>query len=249
MQGFVGVMDSGVGGLTVLKELTRVVPHCNYLYVADHAFCPYGTKTFDKIKRRVLDVARYFTNRNVTCIVIACNTASIFAHDIFEETKLPVYDVIAPTCDTAGQVSRNKRVALLATDATVKSQVYQKALAQRGVSVFTYPCSSFVPLVENCATDLEISQTVAANLSSLPMANCDTVILGCTHFPFLTKHIAKHVGNAQIISCAQPVAKFFAESAPIGGNGKREFYTTGNPTSAHLAARPFGDVTFTHVDV
>lgn len=249
MQSCVGVMDSGVGGLTVLSEFARVMPHCNYTYIADHAFCPYGIKTFAEIKRRALAVAQYLAKLNASCIVVACNTASIFAWEVADATRLPVYDVIAPTCKRAERVSRNKRVALLATDATVKSGAYQNALAQSGITVFAYPCSSFVPLVEGCASDLEKEQTVAAALSSLPKVNCDTVILGCTHFPFLTEHIAKHVGNAQIISCAQPVAQLFAASAPMDGNGKREFYTTGDPTAAHLAARPFGNVTFTHVDV
>jgi len=241
-------MDSGVGGLTVLSELTRVASQCNYAYFADHAFCPYGTKTFAEIKQRVLVVARRLAQLNAACIVVACNTASVFARDIAAETRLPVYDVISPTCKAAAQVSRNRRVALLATDATVKSRVYQNMLAENGIHVYAYPCSGFVPLVEGCSGDLEKSRTVAARLASLPNDNCDTVILGCTHFPFLTEYIAEHVGNAQIISCAQPVANLFAESAPLDGNGKREFYTTGNPLTAHLAARPFGDVTFTHVD-
>lgn len=249
MKNRVGVMDSGVGGLTVLEELVRVASNCDYLYVADHAFCPYGTRTFEQIQERVLAVARYLAKRGVSSIVVACNTASIFAQEIAEETKLPVFDVITPTCERAVEASKNRRVALLATDATVKSQVYQKALLQRGIRVFAYSCSSFVSLVESCATDIEISQTIETKLSCLPQDCCDTVILGCTHFPFLTEYIAEYTDGAQIISCAQPVAQFFAQCVPNVGCGKRKFYTTGNPMTASLAARPFGNVTFTHVDV
>lgn len=250
MTNFVGVMDSGVGGLTVLRELARVVPQCNFVYVADHAFCPYGTKTLEKIKLRVVAVARYFAVHNAASIVVACNTASVFTRDIAEQTGLPVYDVISPTCQAAVEISQNKRVALLATNATVKSEVYQNTLSQLGAEVFAYPCSNFVPLVEQCASETEIEETVAATLSDLPRARADVVILGCTHFPFLQEYIARHIGAAQILSCAKPVAENFSKSVSnTYGSGKRVFYTTGDPVSASRAARPFGDIIFTHIDL
>lgn len=250
MTNFVGVMDSGVGGLTVLDELVRTTPQCNFTYVADHAFCPYGTKSFAEIKRRVVAVARYLANSGACGIVVACNTASVFARDIAQATALPVYDVITPTCNTAAQMSNNKRVAVLATDATVKSQAYTNALSHYGVETFAFPCSSFVPLVEQCATELEISKTVASTLSDFPRANCDVVILGCTHFPYLQKYIAQHAGEAQILSCSKPVAESFSESLLNNcGSGKRVFYTTGDPVSARCAARPFGNIEFAHIDI
>ena len=250
MENFVGVMDSGVGGLTVLRELACVAPQCNFVYVADHAFCPYGTKTFEEIKSRVVDVARHLANSGASGIVVACNTASVFAREIAESTALPVFDVITPTCKSAAQMSKSKRIAVLATDATVKSKVYQNTLLQQGMEVVALPCSSFVPLVEQCAPETEISKTVSATLCNVSCANCDVVILGCTHFPFLQKHIQKHVGNAQILSCAIPVAESFSENCLCKlGSGKRTFFTTGAPVAASRAARPFGDIEFAHIDI
>ena len=249
MQGFVGVMDSGVGGLTVLAELARVAPTCNFLYLADHAFCPYGTKTFAEIRARVLKVANFLQQNNATSIVVACNTASVFAADVAAQTHLPVYDVIAPTCQAVTEATKTCKVALLATNATVKSGAYQNILARQGIQVVAYPCSNFVPLVEQGATSAQIDSAVASTLDGLPSAHCDTVILGCTHFPFLKDYIAKHTGNAQIVSCDGPVAQLFAQNAPKNGCAKQIFYTTGNPNKARLAARPFANVAFAHVDL
>ena len=247
MQGFVGVMDSGVGGLSVLAHLVRRAPDRNYLYFADHAFCPYGTKTFAEIKARVLTVADYLKRHNATSIVVACNTASIFAEDIRQSTNLPIYDVIVPTCKIAVRATRNRRVALLATNATVKSQAYQNALAEQGVTVIAYPCSCFVPLVENGATKSEIEKTVAVTLADLPRANCDTIILGCTHFPFLRKKIAPFCNGANIIECQTDFPS--GPSMPHGLSGQIVYCTTGDPARANAVAQWCGNVNFTHVDV
>ncbi|MCM1289404.1 MAG: glutamate racemase [Corallococcus sp.] len=249
MQNFVGVMDSGVGGLTVMDKLVRFAPQCNFVYVADHAFCPYGIKPLEVIRLRALAVARFFASSGAQSIVIACNTASVFAKDVADETGLSVFDVITGTCDAATEVSVNRRVALLATDATVKSQVYQRMLSDFEIETFAYPCSCFVPLVERCAPPNVVSRTVAERLALLTRDNCDTVILGCTHFPILRDQIAYYSGDARIISSAEPVAKLFAESAPAVGQGARIYLTSGDPVSANRAALPFGNVRFRHIDI
>lgn len=226
----VGVMDSGIGGLTVLNQLRNVAPQCDYLYVADQAFFPYGTKNFQQIRLRVVAVALYLKNQGVQNIVVACNTASLFADEICNATGLTVTDVINPTCNATMNATRSKRVALLATDATVACGVYQHILAANGIHTVAFPCSSLVPLAENNAPESLRMQTVRSCLYNLPSASVDTVILGCTHFPYLQDEIATCCKGCNIVSCAEPTAISFKQSVINCGSGTVRYLTTGRPS-------------------
>lgn len=248
LSNYVAVIDSGVGGLTILKQLQRKYPFCSYLYFADSAYCPYGTKKAQDVLSRVETVVSFLQNSNVQVVVLACNTASVFADTLRSRFDIPIYDVIAPTCKQAIDVTRAKRVALLATDVTVKSRAYQDRLNAYGVTTLSFPCSSFVPFVEADAVDTpECEVAVRQSLRELPYCNVDTVILGCTHFPILRKKIAPYTNGANIIECITdfqpPISK---RSQQVGST---IYLTTGSAKTSNSAAKWCGDVNFVHVDL
>ena len=199
---FVALIDSGVGGLTVLQKLQQQWSCCNFVYVADEAYCPYGTKSFEQIFSRVSVLVEYLQNAGAAAVVLACNTASVFADSLRAKFSIPIYDVIVPTCKLIASVTNTKRVALLATNATVNSGAYSKVLNGMGIEVVPFACSSFVPFVEhNLVETPECQQAVSRALSELPRCNVDTVVLGCTHFPLLKNKIAPFANGAQIVEC------------------------------------------------
>lgn len=270
MQNFVAVFDSGVGGLNVLSRLQKVAPSCNFVYLADHAFCPYGTKSFEKLHSRVITVACFLKKLGAQSVVVACNTASQFAPSLRKLFALPVFDVIYPTCcaifehtycqkcehrplsaplqHTPNTQARMPNVALLATDATVKSGVYSRVLSKFGVQTTPFCCSALVPLVENCVPNDVRLQTVKSCLKNFQPNTFDAVVLGCTHFPLLQREIAQVVGNVPNISSALPVAKFFAKSHPPKGEGRTLFFTTGDVGVANHAAQ-WCNAKFSHIDL
>lgn len=246
-KGFVGVVDSGVGGLTVLKELQRKSPNCNFVYLADSAYCPYGTKSFEQIFFRVCKLVEYLQSNGASAVVLACNTASVFADRLRAKFSIPIYDVIEPTCKLVAETTQNKRVALLATNATVKSQAYSNNLNNCGVAVMSFPCSSFVPFVEHNAQETaDCEEAVRHALRELPHCDVDAVILGCTHFPVLKNKIAPYANGAKIIECCTdfPTA-FCAAKKPA----KTQFFTTGVEKNANFASQWFGNVQFKHVNL
>lgn len=199
----IGIFDSGVGGLTVAKEIARVLPKESILYLGDTARVPYGTRSKETIKKFALELARFLLKRKVKCLVIACNTISANALDeIRRVSPVPVYDVISPVLPAI-----NGKTVVIATNATIKSGAYPcpgKA------------CPLFVPLVEEGLADSEVALVAAKHY--LQNAQVDTLILGCTHFPIMRKTISKITG-ANIIDPAEQLAKTI--EVPTSG-GKRE---------------------------
>lgn len=272
MQNFVAVFDSGVGGLNVLLELQKVAPFCDFMYLADHAFCPYGTKSVEQLKSRVTRIACFLKSLGANSVVVACNTASQFAPSLRKLLSLPVFDVIYPTCcaifehtycrkcelgqlgtfaqRTLNAQMRSRKIALLATDSTVKSRVYSRVLSCFGVQTTPFCCSALVPLAENCAPQSACLQVVKTCLTNFQPDAFDAVVLGCTHFPLLQQEISQFTGNVPIISSALPVAKFFAKSnlPKSNGHGRTLFFTTGNVEGANKAAHWCG-ATFSHIDL
>ena len=245
---FVGVIDSGVGGLTILKQLQRDFPSCNFIYLADSAYCPYGTKLPSQILQRVQLLIQFMQSCSAQAVVIACNTASVYADTLRQQFTMPIYDVIAPTCERVTQVTKSKRVALLATNATVASRAYQRKLKESGVATVAFPCSTFVPFVEANRVDTdECSEAVNKALANLAKCNVDAVILGCTHFPLLRKKIAPFTCGAEIVECCthfQPTCFCNGETV-----GQTVFLTTGEEKQANNAAQWYGEVHFVHVDI
>ena len=203
----IGVFDSGIGGLTVLEKLMEKFPNEDFIYVADQGHCPYGTKTEEGIKECVLNVGRYLIAKDVKAIVIACNTASLFIKYLEEITDIPVISVIEPTCMAAINKTKNNKVAVLATIATINKGAYQALLNNNGVEAFGVRCSEFVDFVENYElTDPLGQKIVDEKLEELKDKNVDTLIHGCTHFSLLEPNMRKVLGDINYVACGEPTS-------------------------------------------
>lgn len=229
----IALFDSGIGGLTVLRDILKLLPNENYIYLADNGFFPYGTKPFEQLETRLQKVAELLLSYNVKAIVVACNTASLHIESIKKIAKIPVIDVINPTCNAVLQLTQNKKVCLLATDATVKQGVYQQKLNDYGIDVTAIACSNFVPLAENLAkNNVDVQKVVRNTLLPYSAMPFDTVILGCTHFGLLKKQIVNILGNKQYVQCGLPTAlqlqKVLYQNGLTNnnGNGTIQFLTT-----------------------
>lgn len=231
--GFIGVIDSGIGGLTVLQRLRQTSKY-NYVYIADHAFCPYGTKTNEMIFGRANKLVCYLKDQGAKAVVLACNTISAFAERLQQAYGLPIFDVITPTCNRLANSGVHK-VALLATKSTIANGAYQTILSQSGILTTTFDCSSFVPYVEQCATtSLACQCAVHKALCDLPKAHPDAVILGCTHFPLLRSQIAYYCGDGSIVECCCDLPNNIATTFDLSNNVK--YLTTGNADFANTAS-------------
>ncbi|MBQ8433759.1 MAG: glutamate racemase [Clostridia bacterium] len=205
----IALFDSGIGGLTVLQSVVEVLPNENYVYLADNAFFPYGVKSYHELEKRIKIITKYLVSLDAKAIVIACNTASLHLEAIKKIAKIPVVDVITPTCNKVFGVTQNNKVCLLATDATVRSQRYQQILQNRGIDVVAVGCSDFVPLAENGSYESAwADDIICQKLSGVTNENFDTVILGCTHFGLLKESITQVLGNKIYVECGVPTALY-----------------------------------------
>ncbi len=252
-EGAIGVFDSGVGGLTVLRQITLRVPGESTIYLGDTARVPYGTKSPQTVIRYARTCARLLTDRGIKMLVVACNTASAFAVETLrKELPLPVLDVIGPGARTAVRKTRTGRIGVIGTSGTVASRAYPDAIAQLApdAQVFCKPCPLFVPLAEEGWTDGEVPRAVAhAYLDELLRENIDTLVLGCTHYPLLARVIAETAGNAiALVDSAEATAEAVEETLGrlgLGGNGlnspQRHFLVSDAPESfSRVGARFFG---------
>jgi glutamate racemase len=197
MAAAIGVFDSGIGGLTVLKELVRAFPHESFVYLGDTARLPYGTKSSQTIRKYSEQTIDFLITQGVKAIVIACNSAS----SQFPETEwkgIPVYNVIEPGSLLAAQTSKNAKIGILGTKATIASLAYQTRIQslKAGAEVFATACPLFVPLAEeglyeDPITDLAVKKYLQVILDK----GVDTIVLGCTHYPLLEKAINKFCGT------------------------------------------------------
>lgn len=212
-EGPIGIFDSGVGGLTVLEKLMERFPNEDFIYVADQGHCPYGTKKDTEIIECALRVSKYLVEKKVKAIVIACNTASLFTEYIEKEIDVPVVSVIEPTCNMAIQVTKNKKVAVLGTIATIQKGAYQNRLHNHQIEVFGIACSEFVDFIENSSSDTVLGETlVNQKLACLKDKQLDTLIYGCTHFSILEEPIRKLLGNKiKYIACGEPTCQKLEE--------------------------------------
>ncbi len=209
----VGIFDSGLGGLTVLKEVMRLLPDEDTVYFGDSGRAPYGTKSHDTIVKFALQDMRFLLEHRVKAIVIACNTASAHAFDpIREEAGIPVLEVIGPGARAAAAATRTGRIGIIGTQATVDSGVYLRAvetLAPLGVVIHQQACPLFVGLAEEGWWENDIARRVAAEyLAPLKRAGIDTLVLGCTHYPLLKRVIQEAIGpEVRLIDSAAEVAR------------------------------------------
>lgn len=238
----IGVFDSGIGGLTVLSKLAEVFPCEDFIYVGDTLNCPYGVKSPQEIANLVTRVVRYLLSQDVKAIVIACNTATANSAHLQEFVKIPIVGVIEPTANYALKVSRNQNIAVLATNATIDSQSYQKRIDKkrifnRGKKYFV-KCSEFVTAIEKkqLANDYSF-KLVKDKLDFLTDKNIDTVVLGCTHFGLYVPEISRVLPQAKLVDCGGPTSQLLKKiikkeelMADDFRTGTIRIATTGDPT-------------------
>ena len=198
----IGVFDSGIGGLTVVKAIVEDLPSESIIYFGDTARVPYGTKSKSTIVRFSLENVEFLLRHDVKCIVIACNTASAWALPTLRKYfKVPIVGVIRPGALAAVRQTRNKRIGVIGTNATIHSQAYETAIQRIDptVKVFSQSCPLFVPLVEEGWLNGTICRQVAERyLEPLMRQRIDTLILGCTHYPLLAQTI-QHVLGPRVV--------------------------------------------------
>ncbi len=194
-----GIFDSGIGGLTVYREVRKALPGADILYFGDTARVPYGTKSARTVTHYSLQIARYLAGRNVDAVIVACNTASAYAMDVLKDAlDIPCFGVVAPGAKAAVEATRNRVVGVLGTRGTIISGAYQKAIADLDpeIEVVATPCPLFVPLVEEGWLTDPITQEIAIRyLQPHLEARVDTLVLGCTHYPMLKRVISMVMGE------------------------------------------------------
>jgi len=245
----IGVFDSGVGGLTVVRAIRRALPGARILYVGDVARMPYGNKSARTVTEYAREITRYLIRRGASVIVVACNTASaVAAPTLRREFRVPILDVIAPAARSAKRLGR--RIAVLGTRATVGSGAYVRAL--RGARAISVACPLFVPLVEEgYAETPEGRRIVARTLAPLRGKRLDAAILGCTHYPLLARAIGAALPGVPLVdssAVSDEVARLSPRSTGKRGS-LRLAVTDTTPHFARLARRIIGPARLTVLPV
>ena len=195
----IGVFDSGVGGLTVVREIMRQIPNEKIIYFGDTARVPYGSKSQATVTRFSEQIVRFLRTFQVKTIVVACNTASAYALDTLEKnTDIPIIGVVKPGAKVAAEVTRNGRIGVIATEATIGSQIYTEYLKElnKDVTIYGKACPLFVPLVEEGLLQDPVTDEIARRyLAELIDIDIDTLILGCTHYPLIRSTLARTMGD------------------------------------------------------
>lgn len=195
----IGVFDSGVGGLTVVREIMRQIPNESICYFGDTARVPYGSKSKETVTRFSRQIVRFLRKHQVKTIVIACNTASAYALDELEkEIDIPIIGVVRPGAKVAAEVTKNGKIGVIATEATIGSQIYTQYIKEinSDVTIYGKACPLFVPLVEEGLWQDPVTDEIAKRyLSELIDIGIDTLIMGCTHYPLIRSTIGRVIGE------------------------------------------------------
>jgi glutamate racemase len=217
----IGVFDSGVGGLTVLRALLERIPDADYLYFGDTARLPYGSKSASTVAHYATGAVHYLQDHGAQLLVIACNSATALAFDeIKAASQVGVIGVVEPGAEAATAASRNRKVVVIGTEATVSSHAYRRALETRGVAVREKACPLFVPLVEEGWVEHSVTEQVAriylAEAFSQDARDADVLVLGCTHYPLL-KPLLRRVApeHITIVDSAESTAHAVAEQLRV----------------------------------
>lgn len=245
----IGIFDSGVGGLTVAKEIMKELPEYDMVYFGDTARAPYGNKSKETIIKYALEDADFLIHKGAKMIVIACNTASAYAHEALKEKypDMPIFEVITPAAVSAAKATKSCRIGVIGTRATIKSAIYDKKLkeiipavlplkkkeAGRVMEIFSAACPLFVPLIEeDWIKAPEIKMIARKYLLVFKNKDIDTLILGCTHYPIIKNIIQEKVGRrVKLIdsasAAAQKIKEFLEKNPTFAGlskNGEAKFY-------------------------
>ncbi len=240
----IGLFDSGVGGLTVLREVLRQLPGCDALYLADSANCPYGARPPAEIRRLSEGISRYLVERGARCIVVACNTASAAAltHLRGRFPGVPFVGMV-PAVKPAAALTRSGTVGVLATPATLGGQLFSDVVAHHtaGVRVLSQACPGLVECVEEGDLEGPATETLVRRyLDPLLGQGADVIALGCTHYPFLAPLIQRLAGpDVRLLDPSEAVARQVARvlGTQAGGSGRCAFITSGEPQALARAVR------------
>lgn len=208
----IGIFDSGIGGLTVLREVRKLLPCEDVLYLGDNARVPYGTKSPETVRRYTIQNALFLLEKGIKALVVACNTASAFGLQAVQaHFRIPVIGVVTPGVSRAAHLSKTKEIGIIGTEGTIRSEAYQTALKTCDPSIICHvqPCSLLVALAEEGLFDGAIvSQTLEHYLRPMlgPAHRMDTLILGCTHYPLLKNAIQKIIGDIQLVDSGEATA-------------------------------------------
>jgi glutamate racemase len=247
----IGVFDSGMGGLTVLHECLVTLPHEDFVYLGDGARLPYGPRPLDEIRRFAAEIAGYLQAQGVKLIVAACNSATAAAlPDLQRRLSVPVIGVLAPEAHAAVLATRNRRIGLLATEATVASRRYAELVGalDAGAELLAVACPRLVPLIEgDDVFGEELTKAVREYAAPLKEADVDTVILGCTHYPLIRPVLQRVFGRGvTLVFSAEETAREAAETLARKGienddarEGAYRFLTTGDPDLFRAMGRRF----------
>jgi glutamate racemase len=261
LAGPIGIFDSGIGGLTVTREIIRRLPDERVLYFGDTARVPYGPKSPDTVRRYSHEIGGFLSAEGVKAIVIACNTATAHAlDDLRAQLDIPVIGVVEPGARAAASATRSGRVGVIGTAGTIRSGAYDRALtsAMPGVRVFARACPLFVPLVEEGWTDTPATRLIVEEyLAPLRAENIDTLVLGCTHYPLLRPLLARVLGSdVQLIDSAAETASEIARviaargiGAVPGDSTAHRFVASDDPAQFLRLGRRFLGTALDHVEV
>ncbi len=238
----IGIFDSGLGGLTAVREILEIMPDEDIIYFGDTGRVPYGSKSRDAINKYARQDARFLKKMGVKMIVAACGTVSSVAPDLSDELGLPYTGVVNPTCYTAMRVTKNGRIGVIGTAATINSHSYKKRIREKHpeFEVFEKHCQLFVSFVENGLVDPDdelVQMMVHRYMAELKENDVDTVILGCTHFPLLAEAIQREMGDGvTLIDSGKETAiytkKILEERGLLRNSGKRgtaQYYVSDTP--------------------
>ncbi len=234
----IGVFDSGVGGLTVVKQVIKALPKEDIIYFGDTARVPYGSKSRDTVTKFSSQIIRFLLSKDVKAVIIACNTVSSNCFEaLTAEFSLPIIEVVTPGVESCVETTKNKIVGIIGTEATIKSGAYERKIKERdkSIEVYSKACPLFVPLAEEGWIDNDIAiLTAKTYLRELVEKNIDSIILGCTHYPLLKKCIGRVIGdNVKIVDPAYAAAvkmkQCLKKNDMLGENsGKVEFFVSDN---------------------
>lgn len=236
----IGVFDSGLGGLTAVRELERRMPQEHIIYFGDTGRVPYGSRGRETITKYARQDVAFLRTFDLKAVVIACGTVSSTAMDLLrQEQEIPIFGVVEPTAIRAAQLTQNGRIGLIATMATISTGAYERVIWEQTPSAQVFPvaCPLFVPLVENGRTrpgDIVIETVVHDYLSPLKEAGVDVLVLGCTHYPLLREVIGNYMGpGVQLVDSGAEVAhqveRWLEEQdqlAPVEQTGVRRWYVS-----------------------
>ena len=234
----IGVFDSGIGGLTVLKRLVNLRPDLDYIYFGDTKNLPYGEKTKEELLKITRGIFDFFEEKNVSSVVMACNTSSA---QVYEELKdvysFKLYPIIQTASKCIAKDRSIKKIAIFATNGTIKSGMYAKSLKfnNTGIETLEIACPEWVSIVEKKIKDTDKDDLLLKYLKPALEFNPDKIILGCTHYPYLLERLSKYAPKAKFIDPAETFSEFIAEDICTMGVGKtakrgsRTYYVSANP--------------------